>query len=736
MTIRDALMSTLPEAVRGDADRMIAARADLDPHQVVAELHRTGLLRDDQLRDAVLALENGLKVGIRTEVPDGGEPEILGPLGAGAMGEVLLAKDPGLNRVVAVKRIHPELASRRAVVDRFYREAQITAQLDHPSIVPIHALVKGRDGALAYAMKLVHGRTLEKVLHGAAEHWRKHGGEPPGLSLPDRIEIFLHVCDAVAYAHEKGVVHRDLKPENVMVGQFGQVLVMDWGIARVLDAGAEPPSGDDAHSPRKTHGTRMGAVMGTPRYMSPEQAEGRNDILDARSDQYTLGLILFEVVTLRPAVNPELDLEGCLAWARAGRRQPMTHAHRRGPVPRELAAIVEKASQKAPERRYRSVTELSDDLRRYLRDEAVSAKPDTLGQRITRWVGRHRQLMLLVVMALALSLVASVSALTVTGMGVLEWRRRVAAEREERLTAFVSQTAEGARKVDTFAQGIASVATGLSFAAEASLDRPEAALDLPYDPLTEPPPRTRRSDHYGRTVSVERPSFDRAGAAVGPEADEEVRRLAVLGYQFNRVLLDSTGRTADQRIHRRKRFDLVAKEGAPVRWARVITDRGVQATIPGLDRAPLFTADPRATPIYGRARSDGLVWEGPAIDPLGMGAVVTVGLPLWDRKQDLLGVAAADLSLDALAGLLQVPVDGEEVFLLDSTGKKAVFPRMNAHAMKTWSPAPISPTLLTEIRRQGPSGHTHRDGDGLLVAWEPVPSIGWTYVAIAKSGAF
>jgi serine/threonine protein kinase len=732
MTMRDTLMSTLPPEVRGDAERVIAARAEVDPHQVVAELHRQGLLRDDQLRDAVLALENGLKVGIREQPPTSPEPEILGPLGAGAMGEVLLAKDVGLNRVVAIKRIHAELATRQAVVDRFYREAQVTAQLDHPSIVPIHSLVQGKDGGLAYSMKLVHGRTLEKFLDEAREQWRKKGAEHDALALPARLEIFLNVCDAMAYAHDKGVVHRDLKPENIMVGQFGQVMVMDWGIARVLEGGAETISGDEGNSPRKTHGTRMGAVMGTPRYMSPEQAEGRNDILDAKSDQYTLGLILFEVVTLRPAVNPELDLEGCLAWAKAARKQTMSHLHARGPVPRELQAIVDKTTQKVPERRYRSVAEMGADIRRYLRDEAVLAKPDTLGQRLTRWVGRHRQLMVTLVLGLVSLLVVSTSVLVLLGLGVVEWRRRAAAAREEHLTAFLSEVGAGARSVDGFAREIEGVVTGLSFAAEASLDRPEASLVLVYDPLTEAP-RARRSEYYGRQISVERPSFELAPGASGPTIDEEIRRLAVLGYQFGRVLLDSSGRTADQRMHRKKRFDLVGKDGAPVVWTHVITTDGVKATVPGLERPPSPGADGRKLDVYERAHKEGLVWEGPGIDPQGMGAVVTVALPLWDRKQDLLGVAAADLALDALAERLPRPAEAAEVYLVDPKGRKVVVSGMNAKGMKTWAPAAASATLQTAIRGKATG---YREIEGRLEAWAPVPSLGWTYVVVAQPGAF
>jgi hypothetical protein len=326
----------------------------------------------------------------------------------------------------------------------------------------------------------------------------------------------------------------------------------------------------------------------------------------------------------------------------------------------------------------------------------VLAKPDTMGQRLSRWVGRHRQLMVTLVLGLVSLLVMVTLVLMMVGLVVVEWRRRAAAAREEHLTAFLSDVGDGARGVDNFAREIEGVVTGLSFAAEASLDRPEATLTLVYDPLTEAP-RARKSEYYGRDISAERPSFVLAPGTQGASVDEEIRRLAVLGYQFSRVLLDSSGRGADERLHRKKRFELVGKEGAPIVWSHVITTDGIRATVPGLERPPQPGADARKLEVYTRSQKEGLVWTGPAIDPQGMGAVVTVGLPLWDRKQDLLGVAAADLSLDALVSRLPRPADAAEVFLVDREGHKVVTGDTKARKMEKWAPASVSAALRTAI---------------------------------------
>ena len=261
------------------------------------------------------------------------------------MGKVHLALDTSLNRRVAFKQITAEIAAEPTMASKFAVEAQITAQLDHPNIVPVYALEQAPDGMAAYTMKLIKGQTLEDLIDSAKGVYEKQQEPGDGLDLNALLEHFLKCCDALAYAHARGCIHRDLKPENIMVGSFNEIFIMDWGIAKVFAPDCDDPVNVGATMDEGD------LIIGTPQYMSPEQANAENTSLDAKSDQYAMGLILYELVGLQPAVTGKTAIKIVMRQQDA-EKNPLQHISPNVKIAPELRAIIEKATQKDKNLRY------------------------------------------------------------------------------------------------------------------------------------------------------------------------------------------------------------------------------------------------------------------------------------------------------------------------------------------------------------------------------------------------
>ncbi len=286
-----------------------------------------------------------------------GRFEYQGRVGAGGMGSVHGARDRTLLREVALKVLAPGLASDPRYVKRFMAEAQIQAQLDHPNIVPVHDLVLDPDGASYFTMRLVRGRTLADWIISA------HSAPAPPETLRDMLGAFLKVCDAVAFAHSRGVLHLDMKPENIIVEDFGAVYLMDWGLSRLI---SETPGGAPsvAVSPDAA-GALVSGVIGSPSYMSPEQAMGTAGVVTERTDVFGLGAVLYAILSGRPPYLAD-TLNEVLEKARNGDMPPLPRSPRGTPLPARICHIAMRALALDPAARYASAVDLKREVEAFL----------------------------------------------------------------------------------------------------------------------------------------------------------------------------------------------------------------------------------------------------------------------------------------------------------------------------------------------------------------------------------
>lgn len=367
--------------------------------------------------------------------------EVGAQIACGGMGAILAAHQRTIRREVAMKVMLGDwnAQDRR----RFIAEAQITGQLEHPNIVPVHELSVDEGGQPYYTMKMVRGTTLKDVLASIAEGDATAAAK---YSLPSLVTIFQKVCDAVAFAHGHQVIHRDLKPANIMLGDYGEVLVMDWGLAKSLkikrtDTGPEFAGFAGTESSATPESTMAGTILGTPAYMSPEQATGRVDDLDGRSDIYALGAILFQILHLRPPYRGQKAVQivakvqrGDIEWEESAADQSRTspaQSSRRahlpaGHIPDSLLAVVRKAMAFEREQRYATVEDLQADVSAYQNGFATRAENAGFGRQLLLALKRHK--------AVATSIAASLLLLIGTSVAfttrIVQERNRAVTERE------------------------------------------------------------------------------------------------------------------------------------------------------------------------------------------------------------------------------------------------------------------------------------------------------------------
>jgi hypothetical protein len=397
---------------------------DGDPHRSLASLQVGDTLTSDLQRIADLTLVPGQPPSptaeTRTGVPPGASKppavslttsgsrfHVLRPHARGGLGEVFVARDEELDREVALKEIQLRYADDPDSRARFLLEGKITGKLEHPGIVPVYGLGIYADGRPYYAMRFIKGDSLQDAIRRFHDPEKAdHHPRQSTLELRQLLGRFLAVCNAVAYAHAQGVIHRDIKPANVMLGEFGETLVVDWGLAKIvgqpdrasaLEGTLHPASASDSA------GTRMGSALGTPQYMSPEQAAGRLDLLGPASDVYSLGATLYHLLTGRPPFEGS-DVDEVLRRVQAG--EFLAPRRVKSDVPAALQAVCHKAMALETTNRYDSAQALAGDVEHWLADEPVSAWREPWHIKARRWVKRHRTWMTASVAALLVALLS------------------------------------------------------------------------------------------------------------------------------------------------------------------------------------------------------------------------------------------------------------------------------------------------------------------------------------------
>ncbi len=288
-------------------------------------------------------------------------PHSHGELASGGMGTIDVIDDPVLGRRSARKRIHTHLQEDADTLRRFVREARVTGQLDHPNIVPVRQLAIDDQGQLYFTMKLVSGRTLSKILRDLPSPLDHH-------SLLEVLDIVLKVCDALAFAHSRDVVHCDVKPSNIMVGEFGEVYLMDWGVALIRTEGINPDV--EAHERESSGDSERSLVLaGTPTHMAPEQAQGHTQEIDERADVFAVGALIYQAITGRSPFSADTFWASVLR-AQMGAYTPISDIVDPGALPKALVRIIDKAMAKRKVDRFENVRALKDALVNYIRGGA------------------------------------------------------------------------------------------------------------------------------------------------------------------------------------------------------------------------------------------------------------------------------------------------------------------------------------------------------------------------------
>ncbi|MFA7184647.1 MAG: serine/threonine protein kinase, partial [Victivallales bacterium] len=653
----------------------------------------------------------------------------------GAQGTIRKAYDKSLKREVVVKSLKIDESEKKTRRNRshFVSEARIMAQLDHPSIVPLYGLHSGDEERLYLAMKHIHGKTLQKYLEDVIVLYGCEGIEnfDEKRSLANRIGYLIKVCEAVDYAHCKGVIHRDLKPDNIMIGNYGEVYVMDWGLACLVYSKNNPKD--------KTVYYRH-ELVGTPSYIAPEIIKGAS--CSPQSDIFSLGIILFEIITLQKAVIGR-TIKDVLKNIVRGRYRPFKHRFLPGKLPSDLKAIINKAVDPQPLRRYKSAEDLAKDLRLYLMHEETSARPDNSIRKYMRAMMNHK----LITFSIVLCILLCCAVVTIHSLYSQKNLIQAQKDREDMLTTLQYEAIEHANEMERIFFYFKTQLANVSYNAQNVLSRKPAPAAKVYtyenfSKAATAPPDYSYSPYYGTKVSLDH-AVMKPGA--GTRASGPLNRRAdPMEKMFKHILFTSDPDfSGKNKILLRK---MILDTGAPLCWIYLGLKNGTILSYPGKG-GYTEAYDPRKRPWYREAlaKEDKMIWSEPYQCAVSAKIVIACAKCIFDENGDFQGVASMDISLDYIQRHLfkKQDIQGIREYLLNPRGRIVLSSDFEYERAKTDNKDilvermfPFRIEFLKAVARRKVMFEAEKYGTEYIFTLHRIPSLGYYYVEQISSRTF
>ena len=620
--------------------------------------------------------------------------ELKNKFAEGVQGIIRSAFDKSLKRNIVVKSLKVDEDEENAHQDEsfFVSEARIMAQLDHPSIIPLYGLHSGTESKLHLAMKHIHGKTLKQYLADIVSLYKRDGIEKfdEERSIATRIEYLIKVCEAIDYAHCKGVVHRDLKPENIMIGNYGEAYVMDWGLACLVKP--EKFSGDEIGAHEKNE------LVGTPCYIAPELIKGES--CSSQSDVFSLGMILFEIVTLQRAVDGK-TIKDVLKNIINQHYNPFKHRFPQKKLSQDLESIIDKAIADPLSHRYKSAKDMAKDLRLYLMNKETSARPDNVFRRYMRVMINHKLITSFVVVLIILGFATSNTYSLYRQYALIIEQKA----REDMLSAFQANVSHNANKMERIFFYLKTQLKDTAYRAgrvlsskvhdsqkvyknKDFLNKNTAPVDYSYAPA------------YDIKISLDHTVFKPGpGTAL---ADKLNKRVVGLQARFKYAMFTSCPDFEQKTQSFIKK--VINNQGAPLIWVYMGLKNGSILSFPGSPYGDNY--DPRKRPWFKSAfqHKEKLIWSEPYLDSSGINIVISCMQCVFDGNNNFLGVMAMDISFDYIQKSLfgrQLLKDAKE-YLIDKKGRVIIssdFKMENAKSTKKATMALKKFPFLKQLRK-------------------------------------